>query len=156
MAGELPYSSNGDVFKENSGLSTVEGQALQVEHGQALYGSDPELAVGGQSHIGGASAALCRGHAIGLAIPGVIGSGLLANLVLSESSCGKPEDTVRSSEPDLSARGSRHAEQIEVVIHLYQLISFNVVDPLRRGECIKFARRVFSQTDITRIEDLVL
>jgi hypothetical protein len=39
----------------------------QVEHGQALHGSDPELAVGRAGHVGSADAALCRSHAISLA-----------------------------------------------------------------------------------------
>jgi len=52
-------------------------------------------------------------------------------------------------EPQLSSLGSRHAEQIEVMIHLYQLVSFNAVNPLWRGECIKITRRVFAETHIT-------
>ena len=62
-------------------------------------------------------------------------------LVLSESGCGKPEDAEPSGEPERSLIGGRHAEQIEVVIHLYQLIFFNAVDPLRRGECVKITQR---------------
>ena len=154
-AGGLPFSSNGDLLNENNGLSTVKGQVRQVEHCQALYGTNPELAVGRYSHVGSADAALRRGHAIGSAKPRVIGRVLRVGLVLSEGVCGKPEDAVPSGEPQLSSLGSRHAEQIEVVIYLYQLVSFNAVNPLWRRECIKIARRVFSETHITGIEDLM-
>src|SRR5580658_1193529 len=106
---------------------------MQVEHGQPLHGSDPELAVWRKGHVGSADAALCRGHAVGFAKPGVIERQLLAALVLFESGGGKPEDAVPSGEPQLSVRRSHHTEKIEIVVHLYQLISLYAVDPLWRG-----------------------
>src|ERR1700740_1161685 len=95
-------SSNGDVFNENNGLSTVKRQVWQVQHCQALYSGDPQLAVARYRHVGSANAALCRDHAIGFAKPRVIARGLLATLVLSERGFRKPEDAVTSAEPQLS------------------------------------------------------
>src|SRR6201995_999323 len=94
MAGGLPGSSHRDIFDENNGLSSLKGQVGQVQHGQSLHGSDPELAVGSEGHVGSADAALCRGHAISLAEPCVIARVIRVSLVLSDSLCRKAQDAL--------------------------------------------------------------
>ncbi len=127
---------------------------MKVQHPQALYGCNPELTVGRYSHVGIADAALRRGHAISSAKRRVVNRRLVAAFGLSKNGCGHPEDAVSSAEPYVPSLKRRHAEQIEILIHVHQLITLNVVDSLWRGERIEIPGPVFSQTDVTGIEDL--
>src|SRR4051812_14984120 len=59
FASRSPFrSSHSDLFHEDRGFAMPTRQRLEVQHGEALHRSDPELAVGCDRHVRLARAAL--------------------------------------------------------------------------------------------------
>src|SRR5262249_52351477 len=116
----LRRSSDSDFLHENGRFGSITGQPSKVEHGQALYGGNPKFVIARYSQVGRADAALGGNQAIGLAEPRILERRVVEAFRLRKNRRWYPKNSVSSGEPHILAARRRHAEDIQIVVHLQQ------------------------------------
>jgi hypothetical protein len=142
---------NLDVFHKDRGLVTFLELSSQIQHGQPLECSHPELAVRSDGDIGLARGALPGVQPVNAAVGGVIERRIRIQFGASEVTRGNPVDAASSAHPKVMLMGLDHARRLQRAVHPNQPIVFDAADAAHRRKHVEVAEGVFLEWTVRNV-----